>query len=107
MLRILIKNAIANGLVFCVFMSIVDSIRGDFDIKRTVSMFFFFGIGMSIFLYYQLKSELKKRGITNISNAEIEELTESTTVQIEDVSKAIESITSDGLKYKVKVDHPD
>ena len=105
MLRILIKNAFLNGLGFGFAMSILALIKGRFGILEIIGMSVLFGIGMAIILNYQLKSELNKRGINNISNAEIEELTENATVQIEDVAKAIEHITSDGLKYKVKVDH--
>ncbi len=102
MIKILLKNGIINGVGFVAIMTIIDLIRGEqISFGSTLLMFLFFGTVMSVFLFILLKRELKKRGINTISEKEIYNLNENTSVQISSIDDVIQRIENSNLKIEI------
>ncbi|MEM6265742.1 MAG: hypothetical protein AAGI38_24790 [Bacteroidota bacterium] len=67
--KLFLKTFLATGVPFGLTMSAIDIFTGEgFMIGKFLFMTFFFGLTMSLFFVYTAKKNLKKQGITEITD---------------------------------------
>lgn len=104
MLKIFLKNALINGLGFGFMSAIMDILfKGKIDYLEVLLGILIFGFLISLLFMYQLKKELKRKGIDQISEAEILDIHKNTFVPKLTFKEVEERIDSSKLKYISKL----